>query len=282
MKTIKASDNILFFTRAEQFVLPHEKHCCALMQRILSHDESVFIFSEDDAALKIKGVIAFTPGRVLFHCLPEYSRELFNALKEFCCHHNVFCITGMKDGTEFIEQAIYEATRRYVKEQRDYYFMEFTGSTCQEKLSAIPQNNMCALKKCTPEDAENLLKLHLEYVRVEVLPEGKALNAESEKASLNQILKTQSVYALAKSGAFAAKAQTNALAKNYVQIGGVYTLPEYRRKGFASFLVNYIALSAKAHNKNAVLFVKVKNICARHSYEKAGFVKTGDFLISYY
>ncbi len=282
MKTIKASDNILFFAKAEQFVLPHEKHCCALMQRILGHDESVYIFCEDDAALKIKGVIAFTLGRVLFHCLPEYSRELFEALKQFCSHHNVFCITGMKDGTEFIEQAIYEATRRYVKEQREYYFMEFTGSSCQEKLSAVPENNRCQLTQCSSSDAEGLLKLHLEYVRVEVLPEGKALNSESEKKALDQILQTQSVYALNQSGSFVAKAQTNALAKNFVQIGGVYTLPEYRRRGFASFLVNHIALNAKAHNKNAVLFVKVKNVCARHSYEKAGFVKTGDFLISYY
>lgn len=282
MKTIKASDNVLFFARAEQFVLPHEKHCCALMQRILEHDESVFIFCEDNAALKIKGVIAFTMGRVLFHCLPEYSKELFEALKDFCSHHNVFCITGMKDGTEFVEQAIYEATRRYVKEQREYYFMEFTGSSCQEKLSAVPENNRCQLMKCSSNDADSLLKLHLEYVRVEVLPAGKALNADAEKTSLAQILQKQSVYALKHSGTFVAKAQTNALAKNYVQIGGVYTLPEYRRKGFASFLVNHIALNAKAHNKNAVLFVKIKNICARHSYEKAGFVKTGDFLISYY
>lgn len=282
MKILKACDNVLFFSKAEQFVLPHEKHCCALMQRILGHDESVYIFSEDDNASKIKGVIAFTPGRVLFHCLPEYSRELFDGLKEFCSHHNVFCITGMKAGTEFVEQAIYEATHAYVREQREYYFMEHTGSSCQERVSAVPENNHLVLKECTAQDAENLLKLHLEYVRVEVLPEGKSLNAEAEKTSLNQILKTQSVYALSHSGTYVAKAQTNALAKNYVQIGGVYTLPEYRRRGLASFLVNYIALNAKAHNKNAVLFVKVKNICARHSYEKAGFVKTGDFLISYY
>lgn len=282
MKTIKACDNVIYYSRAEQFVLPFEKNCCALMQRILAHDECIYIFCEDDSVLKIKGVIAFTSGRVMFHCLPEYSKELFEAIKAFCLHHKVFCITGKKDGTEFIEQAVFEATHEYVKEQREYYFMEYSGSSCQEKVSAVPQNNRLSLNACSENDAEKLLKLHLEYMRVEVLPEGKSLNVETEKTSLLQILKTQNVYALSQSGNYVAKAQTNALSKNYIQIGGVYTLPEYRRRGLASFLVNYIALNARAHNKNAVLFVKVKNICARHSYEKAGFVKTGDFLISYY
>lgn len=282
MNIIKASDNVIFFSKAEQFVLPYEKGCCALMQRILSHDDSVYIIAENNAAKEIRGVISFTAGRVLFHCLPDKSDEVLVCLTEFCRNKNIFCITGLTEGTDFVEKAIFAATGKIASEQRDYYFMEFSNAFDKNKIDLIPEIYNVHLQKCSSSHIEQLLPLHLDYVRVEVLAEGRKLNADAERKSLETILKEQHVFALAKGNDIAAKAQTNALGKNHIQIGGVYTLPAYRGQGFATYLVNYIACSARAKCKEAVLFVKVKNISALHAYENAGFSIQGDFRISYY
>lgn len=282
MKILKASDSIILFSRAEQFVLPYEKGCCALMQRILSHDDSVYIFSEDDDAEKISGVIAFTSGRVLFHCLPDKSDDVLVCLTEFCRSRNIFCITGLTEGTDFVEKAIFAANGKIASEQRDYYFMEFSNAFDKNKIDLIPEIYNVHLQKCSSSHIEQLLPLHLDYVRVEVLAEGRKLNADAERKSLETILKEQHVFSLAKGNDIVAKAQTNALGKNHIQIGGVYTLTAYRGQGFASYLVNYIACAARSKCKEAVLFVKVKNISALHAYENAGFSVQGDFRISYY
>lgn len=66
---------------------------------------------------------------------------------------------------------------------------------------------------------------------------------------------------------------------NMAQIGGVYTLPEYRRKGYAKTCMIQIMNDSKTihRDRDLVLFTPENNKSARKLYEKLGFKKIGYF-----
>lgn len=68
----------------------------------------------------------------------------------------------------------------------------------------------------------------------------------------------------------------NARLADCVQVGGVYTPPEYRGQGIARAAVAGSLLQARGQGTNrAILFTDTP--AARRSYEAIGFVKTGDY-----
>ena len=83
-------------------------------------------------------------------------------------------------------------------------------------------------------------------------------------------------------GDIVAKANTNAIGINCVQIGGVYTHPLYRRNGYAGALVQALCNRAVQARRKPVLFVKEKNTPAFNLYQKLGFEECGRYTIVYY
>ena len=148
----------------------------------------------------------------------------------------------------------------------------------------IPPGFTCV--PCSEADVNLLLPLQKEYDSVEVLLPGAKLDVPLCRLNLRKILREQFVLGVradnADSGFFVAKAGTNAIGLNWVQLGGVCTLPEYRGKGLAAFLVNKIALQKLSDGKKTALFVKNKNLPAQKAYKKAGFVPLCPFSISYF
>ena len=148
----------------------------------------------------------------------------------------------------------------------------------------IPPGFSCV--PCSEADVNLLLPLQKEYDSVEVLLPGAKLDVPLCRLNLRKILREQFVLGVradnADSGFFVAKAGTNAIGLNWVQLGGVCTLPEFRGKGLAAFLVNKIALQKLSDGKKTALFVKNKNLPAQKAYKKAGFVPLCPFSISYF
>ena len=148
----------------------------------------------------------------------------------------------------------------------------------------IPHGFTCV--PCSEADVNLLLPLQKEYDSVEVLLPGAKLDVPLCRLNLRKILREQFVLGVradnADSGFFVAKAGTNAIGLNWVQLGGVCTLPEFRGKGLATFLVNKIALQKLSDGKKTALFVKNKNLPAQKAYKKAGFVPLCPFSISYF
>lgn len=70
----------------------------------------------------------------------------------------------------------------------------------------------------------------------------------------------------------------NAALSDIVQLGGIYTPPGLRGRGFARAAVAAALLDARAHGvSRAVLFTN--NPSAARSYEAVGFVRTGDYAL---
>ena len=116
----------------------------------------------------------------------------------------------------------------------------------------------------------------------EVAVPGRQISDAEVDITLRNLLKNQLCFALTVDGDIVAKANTNAIGINCIQIGGVYSHPLYRRNGYAGALVLALCNRAVRAHKNPVLFVKEKNMPAFNLYRKLGFEECGRYSIAYY
>lgn len=137
--------------------------------------------------------------------------------------------------------------------------------------------------KASLKDAKNLLDLQIGYETEEVCQGKTEFPKTITLINLERILKTEILYFAIANNLCVAKANTNAQGINYIQIGGVYTLPEYRGKGIACAVMRHLIEHInRKEGKNVSLFVKTNNTKAIVMYKRLGFTEKGKFAISYF
>ena len=83
------------------------------------------------------------------------------------------------------------------------------------------------------------------------------------------------------SGQLVSMCDFNAELAEMVQVGGVFTPPEQRRRGYARAVVAAALLDARAEGvADAILFTKETNAPARRAYKALGFQAIGDYRIT--
>jgi ribosomal protein S18 acetylase RimI-like enzyme len=132
------------------------------------------------------------------------------------------------------------------------------------------------------EDLEALFPLQREYELEEVLPRGAVFNPAACRLGLERLLKEETVLAAELEGVLAGKININARSFTRLQIGGVYVLPQYRRRGIARALTAALIRKLSPLGKKFTLFVKKENLPARKVYDALGFTKIADYRINYY
>ena len=233
----------------------------------------------------LKGVVSFSEGGQILHCL-KFTSDAEKA--EFCKliaaeipHDQVFCILGEKEGCELIASAVKKKRRQ----TRHYTLMHYAGIVENllppEKLS-LPEK--LELVKCGTSQLDALTPLQQGYELDEVLIDKADFDETTCRLTMRKFLREQIIYALftEQRAKAVAKAGTNARGLNWYQLGGVYTVPQYRGKGCAAFLAQTLALKNAEIGKKTALFVKDVNIPAQKAYAKAGFVPDNPFEIIYY
>lgn len=303
---------------AMDFVFDYEKHCCALLQKIINENPSIHVILEKGTENCVRpvvyGVFTYEPkGRLVFSCLPVQNNAVRAALSLFFSNKSVFCISGYEPYTVFLESIVKHFVPFRETEVHSYFFMHFNpvlsylgnwykGDATivkSARLSDIPESFKGAatewlfsenkkivkafgIRQCNVFDSEELFPLQLNYTVEEVLPRWKCPLPAAERRNVEETLKYQFVYGIPSGKGFAAKANSNAITPGYLQIGGVYTRKEHRSKGYACALVHNLAIVALKQNKQAVLFVNEKNLPAIKAYTKAGFENIGKYRIIYY
>lgn len=264
-----------------QFVEPYESSCTTLMEMLLSQTGNFFAIDESGSTL---GVFAIRRGKTIFHCLPFLntintikSVTLKKLMADTFSEYKVFCVSGESSGSDFIKSAL-SYIHIYAKDERPYLLMTRDSSSVTK-----PQSTDDCIT-CTKSDEDALFPLQLEYQIEEVLSPGMKANPVAIRLSLAELLKTQWTFAISKddSKTFLAKAGTNAIGKNYAQIGGVYTCKDYRNKGLAQKLIQKTVEFIEQNGKAPVLFVKPKNLSALAAYKNQGFSKAGLYKIIYF
>ena len=63
-----------------------------------------------------------------------------------------------------------------------------------------------------------------------------------------------------------------------MQVGGVYTPPALRRRGYAACVLAQSLLDARAEGaERSILFTATENVPAQRCYEGLGYERLGDF-----
>ncbi len=308
------------FLVAQQFIEPNEETCVSLASLVRrKSDKLVFISSSEKPvveALENTATCSTTEATILgilnldstiYHCIPNpdlLDAEFLKTNLPFLLKKPVRCISGEKAATELLIEVCNSANGgfdtasgllNHPAQVYDYKMMRWGGPSKPPKsqvVSTLRQGSGTAssttlsggeeIIRCTEHDMEILHPLQKDYMKDEVAVPGRQITDAEVNISLRQILKNQLCFALTVDGDIVAKANTNAIGINKVQIGGVYTHPLYRRNGYAAALVTALSNRTIRSGKEPVLFVKEKNKPAFTLYQKIGFTECGQYAIAYY
>ena len=270
------------FSLAEQFVIPHEETCASLASLVRRKSDKLVFISAPSTPLRdrpsILGILNLDS--TIYHCIPDSDQLDVDFLKTelpYLMKKPVRCISGEKKATDFLIKIFPTPAQIY-----DYKMLRWGTPSTSSETAAITLSGGEEIIRCTEHDMEILHPLQKDYMKEEVAVPDRAITDAEVDISLRQILKNQICFALTFDGDIVAKANTNAIGINCVQIGGVYTHPLYRRNGYAGSLVKALCNRALRAGKQPVLFVKEKNMPAFSLYQKLGFTECGHYTIAYY
>lgn len=271
-----------YISLAKTFIEPYEETCVFLSSYLRRGSKHLYLISKKENPQKtddLHGVIYIESS--VFHCIPhldeinflEFQRGLSPLFQEI----KIKCISGEAKGTDYIINLLKE---KFGKPYQTNHYNLMTASVVQN-----PPDDLCnddQIIRCTENDMEELLPIQKKYMNEEVAPFGKKASDAEVAMGLRQILKNQLCLALYSDDEIVAKANTNAIGVNWIQLGGIYTHPLYRRNGYAWQLISAILRRTSKAGKKAALFVKDINVPAMELYKKLGFTNSGLYQICYF
>lgn len=132
------------------------------------------------------------------------------------------------------------------------------------------------------KDYTDLLPLQIAYEKEEVVLPGHSIQIQQTKQYLKESLNNQLCVHGRYQNTLITKGMTNVRGRTLDQIGGVYTLPEYRNRGLGKRTMIELIRLIHQQEKDASLFVKNYNIPAISLYTRIGFTRAGNFSIAYF
>jgi hypothetical protein len=160
----------------------------------------------------------------------------------------------------------------------DYLLM--TVDAAAWRPAAVPPE--LVLQRGRARDAKRLFDLQRAYEVEEVLLDGSRFNPDECLRLLRRGLQRELVYFATIRGHPVAKAATNARGFAVDQIGGVFTEPRLRGRGYGAAVMTVLLRTLFAAGKSATLFVKPDNKAAIQLYDNLGFTTRDEYRICYY
>ena len=280
---------------AVEFLSPVEESCVTLMSRIYEDFPteifSYFILYQNlKNEKKIRGVMMISKGGLIQHHFEnpselENSKSFKTQLAKILKNNKIYCVMGDKKGSSLLINSINEIYNgKLPYENREYLLLKYHPENLPDFLleeeNTLPTD--FEIVKCNESNLDDLFELQKNYDIVEVIPPGKEFNELNCKVTLKKNLENQIIYAIKNDSKFVAKAGSNAIGKNFIQLGGVFTDANYRGKGFAKILIKELCKVIREEKKEPVLFVQVKNESAKRAYRQVGFTYQSDYTICYY
>ena len=269
------------FLVAQQFIAPYEETCVSLASLIRrKSDKLVFISTSESSVVEsveasILGILNLDS--TLYHCIPDITQiDKISLLEDlpYLLKKPVRCISGEANSTDYL-------IKFFPNPKQLYPYKMMRWSNTQDSVVSMLSGGE-EIIRCTEHDMDFLHPLQKDYMKEEVAVPDRTITDAEVDLTLRQILKNQICLAMTVDGEIVAKANTNAIGINCVQIGGVYTHPLYRRNGYAGALIQALCNRATRAQKQPVLFVKEKNKPALSLYQKLGFEECGRYTIAYY
>jgi ribosomal protein S18 acetylase RimI-like enzyme len=227
-----------------------------------------------DSNSKILSACAVTPSGILLPAFTERpGPEETDGLKPWLRNRPLFSIVGTAERVDLLKRLLGSPARAI----NDYLMM--TGPDADITEKAHPD---VVIRRAVSADLDRLLPLETAYQKEEVLLSPSEAEPWFIRQNLAGQIKEQAVFLAERGGAIVAKGGTNAVGFGCIQLGGVYTRPEYRCQGLARTLVSHIVQWGANLGFRSALFVKPGNSPAVGLYRDLGFMVREDFKILYY
>lgn len=135
-------------------------------------------------------------------------------------------------------------------------------------------------RRMEPQDLELLTRWRVAYALEALGEQDTPRLRERTRASMERSLKEQRTWVLEHRGEPVACSSFNTAIKEAVQVGGVWTPPELRSRGYGRAVVATSLLDARAEGvTTAILFTPEDNIPAQKAYQALGFRHIGSYRI---
>ncbi|MGP1454858.1 MAG: GNAT family N-acetyltransferase [Treponema sp.] len=289
------------FHDALSYVKKHEYRCVNLAEQLLHCVQSTDNPSYKHAAIlykqcrkerivkECKAIVFLTNHDILLHCIDEeLPLEIVHELahlflqEALACSH-IHAIIGLRIHTVCLETVITDFFKMSFAFSQDYYLMQCSNIVRPflDPMQVTLPFDCITVEKATVDDVASLFPLQTAYERDEVTYNGIEINPRVCKLALYAQVRKSFVYKVSVDSHIVAKAGINAFGINCFQIGGVYTLPEWRNHGLASFLVAHMVHAHLQEKAQAIIFVKLSNQAAVQVYTKVGFKHCGLFRLTY-
>jgi GNAT superfamily N-acetyltransferase len=271
------------FAIAQRIVAPYEKYSVSLADHIRRRSSGIYLVKRNDTSYC---AVVFVKHTVLY-CLPfmltdsndkETRQEFSAALPGFLSGIKIACVNGTAESTPLFIDAL-KQTGLTPKQINRYTLMTLPTT------SHVPHynNSDIVISRCTPDEVDRLLPLQEAYLKEEVIPSCRTYNVSLARLELEKSLRENAVYMLRnKQGTIISKGGTNAIGWNYVQIGGIFTIPLFRGRQYAHKLLSVLITTIEKNGRQPVLFVKQNNKRACTLYQSLGFIPEADYTISYF
>jgi RimJ/RimL family protein N-acetyltransferase len=133
-------------------------------------------------------------------------------------------------------------------------------------------------RRIAPADLELVIRWRIEYSLETLGADDTPELRESCRASIERSLQEGSTWLLEDGGQPVACTSFNTAIAEAVQVGGVWTPPELRGRGYARCVVAASLRDARAEGVNrAILFTGKQNLPAQKAYLALGFRQIGDY-----
>jgi predicted GNAT family acetyltransferase len=205
---------------------------------------------------------------------PDHLQEVWRAAVE-ASQRPVTGLMGPNDQVNAVRQALrIEASMVQLDECEKLYGLRLD----QLVIPPILTSGQVSGRRSEPEDVDLLTEWRVAY---SIETQGEKDRPElwqRSRASIERALQECRGWVLECSGEPVAYNAFNAAIRKAVQVGGVYTPPQLRRRGYARAVVATSLLDARrAGVEKAILFTGVGNIAAQKAYTALGFRHIGEY-----
>ncbi len=161
-----------------------------------------------------------------------------------------------------------------------YHFMKTDKNSFKpDKSVKYPYKRV----KCNDKNFESLKNLHYNYHLEEVYNDGSYYPYDYEMTAYKKLLSNRINFAVFdEEGIAVSKANVNAEAQNSYQIGGVYTLKDFRNQGLSKICVSSLVNELLKKKDSVYLYVKKDNIPAISVYKSLGFTTVYNAALIYF
>jgi predicted GNAT family acetyltransferase len=186
-------------------------------------------------------------------------------------------LTGPNDQVTAAKEALQmDGSNTQLDETENLYSLQLEDLIVPGSLSSGQVRG----RRIEPRDLERVTQWTIAY-SIEALGEKDSPQLWQRcRASVERSLEEGRTWVLEDHGHPVACSSFNSAIKEAVQIGGVWTPPELRRRGYGRSVVAASLLDARLQGvEKAILFTGESNIAAQKAYVALGFRRIGDYRI---